>query len=807
MGGSAAKEGPAARVSTLGPVPVDLRSPGRRRMVSRVTPSPADGPRVRPSRTRAQRRVDVAFRRTLIVTVVFPLVALGTLAAVSLDQVNGLLAAFRAVEHSDAIIADANETLRGLVDMETGLRGFQLTGSERFLEPFHLALPRVRAGFEELRALVAGDPAQLAELATWRERADTWIALAENESQEPPARDAVTQRALARKESMDTVREAFAAFLSRAESLRSARGARAQRTASAVVRSGLLLTLLIGAACAILFARQLFAMTRTFRETLHSEQRARDAAETSERRYSSLVAATTSLVCAADAQGRFVTPQHSWEQYTGQSWEEHRGVGWQEAFHPEDRERVRSTWQDALAARAPFLVEARLHQAASASYHWVVARAVAVTGPDGVLREWIGTVADVDARLRAERERDQLLEREQHARGVAESANRAKDQFLAMVSHELRNPLSPILAWSRLLQSPGLDEEKRLQGLQAIERGARSQAQLIGDLLDISRIVSGKLRLDVRPIDLAPVIQAAIETVRPSAEARQIRFSVVLDPRSGPVAGDPERLQQVAWNLLSNAVKFTPKGGRVHVQLARINSHVELTVSDSGEGIPSELLPHVFERFWQAEAGTTRQRGGLGLGLAIVRHLVELHGGTVSVQSAGAGQGTLFRVHLPLMAITTDARDPTRRHPTGEDGSPASHPVRLERVRVLVVDDESDTVAVVQALLSMQGAEVRTAGSASDALAVLDEWRPDVLISDIGMPGEDGYALIGRVRARAARASGAVPAVALTAYARVEDRIRVLAAGFDMHVAKPIDPAELVAVVARLSQTASDAPG
>jgi PAS domain S-box-containing protein len=773
-------------------------------MVPRVTPPLGDGPPVPPSRARAQRRLDLAFRRTLVVTVAFPLLALATLAGVSLGQLDGLLSAFDAVEHSDRVIGDANETLRALVDMETGLRGYLITEDERFLEPYRAGLPTVRAQFEELGSLVADNQSQSAILATWRAHAEAWIATTEAEIQQAHGGNDIglAARMLDRKARMDAVRDDFATFLSEAETQRSSRSSRAQRTASSVLRTGLLLTLLIGAACAVLFARQLFTITRTFRETLANEQSARDAAETSERRYSSLVAATTSLVYTADSEGRFVAPQHPWAQYTGQSWDEHRGYGWQDAFHPEDQERVRSTWREAHASRSVFVIEARLRHVASDTYHWVVGRAVPVLAPDGAAREWIGTVIDVDDRLRAERERDSLLEREQLARGAAESANRAKDQFLAMVSHELRNPLSPILAWSRLLQSPDLDEAKRVQGLQAIERGARSQAQLIGDLLDISRIVSGKLRLDVRPLDLVPVIEAAIETVRPSADARQIRLSVILDPRSGPIAGDPERLQQVAWNLLSNAVKFTPKGGRITVQLARINSHVELTVSDTGEGIPPDLLPHVFERFWQAEGGTTRQRGGLGLGLAIVRHLVELHGGTVAVESEGAGRGTIFRVNLPLMAVTSDVHDPGRRHPTGEDGVPAiEHPIRLERVRVLVVDDEPDTVAVVQALLALQGADVRTARSTPEALAVLDEWRPDVLVSDIGMPEEDGYALIARVRARTDSASGAIPAVALTAYARVEDRIRVLAAGFDMHVAKPIDPGELVAVVARLAQT------
>jgi signal transduction histidine kinase/CheY-like chemotaxis protein len=410
------------------------------------------------------------------------------------------------------------------------------------------------------------------------------------------------------------------------------------------------------------------------------------------------------------------------------------------------------------------------------------------------------------ARLAVAEERAGVLAREaaaradaEAARAEAEAANRAKDQFLAMVSHELRNPLSPILAWARLLRAGTLGPEKAQRAYETIERSARSQAQLIEDLLDVSRIVSGKLRLDVRPIELAPPVEAAVETARPAGEAKQVRLQVTLDPRAGPVAGDPERLQQVVWNLVSNAVKFTPRGGRVQVHLARVNSHVELTVRDTGCGIEAALLPHVFDRFRQGAPKSGAGERGLGLGLAIVRHIVELHGGTVSAHSPGPGRGAVFQVCLPLLASADRPADPGRRHPVRQDGLPSPSLARLDGVRVLVVDDEPDANEAVQALLDACGAEVRVAGSLAQALETLARWRPDVVVSDIEMPGGDGYELIARVRALDAGRGRVLPAIALTAYARVEDRVRALTAGYQHHVAKPVEPTELVAVVRSLA--------
>ncbi len=410
---------------------------------------------------------------------------------------------------------------------------------------------------------------------------------------------------------------------------------------------------------------------------------------------------------------------------------------------------------------------------------------------------------DVTARYEMEQEREALLGREQQARHAAEAANRAKDAFLATVSHELRTPLSPIIMWTRMLRDGLLDPTKAEKALVTIERNARTQAQIVDDLLDVSRIVSGKMRLEVRPTDLGAVIQSAADVVRPAADAKGIQMSVVLDTETGFVAGDPDRLQQVVWNLLSNAVKFTPKQGRVQIVLERVNSHVEIAVTDTGEGFDPEFRRAMFDRFQQADSSASRHHGGLGLGLAIARHIVELHGGTVHGESAGPGQGATFTVKLPLAIFQRAAGETERRHPTlSEQPSPSTLDAyaRLDGVRVLVVDDEPDSNEAVSALLAARGAEVRVAASASQAIEVLRGWLPTVMVTDIGMPGEDGYMLLAKVRAGDG-AAARVPAIALTAYANRDDRLRTLAAGFQLHMSKPIDAAELVAAVANVAQT------
>jgi PAS domain S-box-containing protein len=414
---------------------------------------------------------------------------------------------------------------------------------------------------------------------------------------------------------------------------------------------------------------------------------------------------------------------------------------------------------------------------------------------------------DITERKRAEEAIRAALEQESAAHAEAELANRLKDEFLATVSHELRSPLNSILGWTRMLSGKRLDEEKSAHALEVIHRSARAQNQLIGDLLDVSRIITGKSRLEMSMVELSPIIEAAMDVMRPAADAKQIELVSALDPTAGPVSGDADRLQQVVWNLLSNAVKFTPAGGEITVRLDREGASVTLAVSDTGEGIEPGFLPFVFDRFRQFESRPSRAHGGLGLGLAIVRHLVEAHGGTVSAASRGRGQGATFTVTLPLAASRKGSSEPGRDRLAGAGEIPRSRaplPDHLRDLRVLVVEDEPDARNLLSLTLMSYEAEVRDCASAAEALRILDEWRPDVLVSDIGMPFEDGYELMRKVRAREPERGGLIPALALTAYARAEDARRALEAGYQMHIPKPVEPDELATVVASLGERRQD---
>jgi PAS domain S-box-containing protein len=417
------------------------------------------------------------------------------------------------------------------------------------------------------------------------------------------------------------------------------------------------------------------------------------------------------------------------------------------------------------------------------------------------IRNHAGHIIGASKTARDVTERELLLAREQAARARAEEASRLKDDFLATVSHELRTPLNAILGWAHLLQMGTLDPDRARHAIDVIERNAHTQAQVIEDILDVSRIITGKLRLDAQTIMPATAIEAALESVRPAAEAKGVRLIATLDSTAGPITADPARLQQITWNLLSNSIKFTPEGGQVEIRLARLPSRVEIAVADTGQGIPDEFLPHVFDRFRQADASTTRTSTGLGLGLAIVRHLVELHGGIVIAESPGRDQGSTFTVRLPVRL------EHELRPPGGEPANdvanlrPDPHQAmpRLDGIRALVIDDEIDARELIRHVLESCGAEVRDAASAHQGIALFEDWAPHIVISDIGMPGEDGYSLIRQVRDREGTTSGEhVPAIALSAYARGEDRLRALIAGYQLHVSKPVDPTEFALVVAGL---------
>jgi PAS domain S-box-containing protein len=399
---------------------------------------------------------------------------------------------------------------------------------------------------------------------------------------------------------------------------------------------------------------------------------------------------------------------------------------------------------------------------------------------------------DITERKRAEHEHEQLLSSEHAARTEAELANRTKDEFLATVSHELRTPLNAMVGWARMLRAGKLDEDKVNHAIEIIDRNAKAQAKLIEDILDVSRIVAGKVRLDPLPVELRQIIEAAVDSIRPAADSKQVQLKLDLDSAMGMVSGDPARLQQVVWNLLSNAIKFTPNDGQVEIQLKEIGANVQISVSDTGEGIMAEFLPHIFDRFRQADSSTTRKHGGLGLGLAIVRHLVELHHGTVDAYSAGQRQGARFTVTLPIMRV--HMKEPVEHYGLGDSERKQSK-VALNGLRILYVEDDVDSRQALAAVLMQYDAEVRTVATVHEALGLLTNWRPDLLISDIGLPDEDGYDLIRKVRARQPEDGGTIPAIALTGYAGVSEHELALSAGYQKYLVKPIKPENLAEII------------
>ena len=520
-----------------------------------------------------------------------------------------------------------------------------------------------------------------------------------------------------------------------------------------------------------------------------------------ETRFRELADAMPQIVFSATADGHVDYFNRQWYEYTGVPAGEVGYESWQHVHTPEGLERVKKMWPEALRSGEPYEIEYPLRRH-DGEWRWHLGRALPIRDENGRIVRWFGTNTDIHDRKQMEEALGQALESEQHARGIAETASRMKDEFLATLSHELRTPLNAILGWATMLGRADLGVERVQQGAEVIERNARAQSRIIEDLLDMSAIVSGKVRLDVETVDLAALAHVGIETARPNAEAKGVALEARIESVAGTrVRGDPHRLQQVIWNLLNNAIKFTPRGGRVELRLARRGPHVELSVSDTGEGIAAEFLPHVFDRFRQADASTTRRHGGLGLGLSIVRQLVELHGGTVRVESRGRGKGATFTVCLPDTAGVEESAAPAPERGKVQALDVVSDDSgRLQGLRVLVVDDDRDARELVRRLLEACNAVVRTAGSAREAFAALEDGEFDVLVSDIGMPGEDGYALLQRVRSLPPGRNGDIPAMALTAYARGEDRVKAIRAGFHLHAAKPVDPAELIAAVANLGR-------
>jgi PAS domain S-box-containing protein len=547
-------------------------------------------------------------------------------------------------------------------------------------------------------------------------------------------------------------------------------------------------------------ARQVAAvLDRTRREA--AERIANAQRRASEQRYRGLADAVPLLVWSTDPDGRAVDFNQRWFEFTGLDLMDSIAFGWRAVIHPDDLDRTMEQWLGAVRAGQRFEMEHRLRRASDGQYRWMLAQAVPVRDAEGNVVRWFGASTDIHDQKLAEAERESLLAAERAARIEADRAGRLKDEFLATISHELRTPLNSILGWARLLLRPTVEKEMYEEGIRVIERNARVQAQLISDLLDVNRIVSGKLLLDLDRVDVNDVAAAALETVQPSAHDRGVVVATTFARSLPPVRADFARLQQVVWNLLANAIKFTPRNGRVDLETRTVPGGVEVEVRDSGQGIPAEFLPHVFDRFRQADGSMTRLHGGLGLGLAIVKQLVEMHGGEVAASSRGTGQGAVFRIRLPACevdapgAIDADARSPA-----------AIERQSLQGVEVLLVDDQTDALEFMRRLLAEHGARVRTATGAEEALEILRgrsvDALPQVLVSDIGMPGMDGYELLKAVRFDLGLGPERLPAVAVTAFAREDDRRDAQAVGYQMHVTKPFQPDRLIAVLGSLARGA-----
>jgi PAS domain S-box-containing protein len=529
------------------------------------------------------------------------------------------------------------------------------------------------------------------------------------------------------------------------------------------------------------------------------EQALQAEAQRSEQRFRDLVDGLPLCAWAAAADGRIRYANRMARALT-EPWEEGRSDALPlQLVHEDDRARAEQSWKQAVATANQVELELRLRL--GQAYRWHLMRAVPERDERGRVTGWIATATDIDDRKRSDEDRARRLEAERQAREEAEAANRAKDEFLATVSHELRTPLNAILGWARMLSSGMLDAARMEHAIETIERNAQVQTELIEDILDVARIVTGKMQLHIRPVSWATLVKAAVDTVRPTAEAKGVALRAQLAEVPDGTTGDPERLQQVVWNLLSNAIKFTPPGGVVEVTLTQAEGAVEVAVQDSGKGIPQEFLPRVFERFSQADGISTRSHGGLGLGLAIVRNLVEQHGGEVAAESQGEGKGARFIVKVPERAKGDEGAEndwvsaQSQPPPTSLQSAPT-----LQDVRVLFVDDQEDARELVSELLEIYGAKVTAVGTVEAALAALAKEVPDVLISDIGLPEEDGYSLIRRIRALPPERGGRVPAIAVTGFARAEDGKRALQDGFQMHLAKPVEPSELLALVRSLSR-------
>jgi PAS domain S-box-containing protein len=702
--------------------------------------------------------------------------------------------------HTNEVIAQIEGVRSTIAEATAAVRAYLLTGDGAYLTSYRAAIERFQQGSARLQQLAVDNPSQEDRIGRLNQAVGVRLALAgdaiearRREGLEPAVRLLMSRR---NDPVVAQIGELLQALDRDELHLLSVRRGKSHGSERAASYAFLLANLLAAA-----FLMTIWAQSRTAAaERRHHEQDLVNQREW----LATTLGSIGDGVLATDPQGKIQFMNAVTERLTGWSAAEAAGRPIGEVFRIVNE--VTGTEVENPVARA--LREGVV--VGLANHTLLIARGGGVTpiddsaapiqSPDGKTLGVVLVFRDVTERKQVEREREQLLERERESRHSAETASRAKDSFLATVSHELRTPLGIILGWAGILRAGNADARTVERAAEIVERNARVQAKLIDDMLDISRIVSGKFQIELSEIDPGRVVGAAVESLRPAAEEKGLALELTAEPNLGPVVADPERVQQIVWNLLANAIKFSAKGSKVTVAMGGAGNRLRIEVRDQGVGIDPQRLPHVFERFWQADTSSTRRHGGLGLGLAIVRHLVEMHGGRVTAHSRGEGYGATFTVEIPLRGPHDTAAAAAGR--AAATVLPLGGPLLGRRVlngaRILVVDDEHDAADWVAELLRAAGAEVRIAGSAAAGLEAMRTWRPDLLISDIGMPGEDGYALMKRVRALTPEEGRQTPALALTAHARAEDRMRALSVGYQMHAAKPIDPIELLIVTASL---------
>lgn len=688
---------------------------------------------------------------------------------------------------ADLVLARTNDVERLFVSMETGIRGYLLWRREEFLAPYLRAKGRLNEALRELRQRVRDDPAQSQRLHALEALIRKWESIVPAGVAEAPfTPDHASAQIEQRHRIMEEVRTGLQEMILSESERKTTLRDQEERAASMAVTGGVTVSILVGIGLALVNRRTVLRLSSHYQQAL-------DDQAASNQQFLDLAEAIPQLIWITDGHGRSLYYNRAWADCTGCAPETLATEGWGAMLHPEDRTIATQRWEHALTTGEPFESEYRVRTPHAGTYRWYLCRAVPIMDRQGNRVRWFGSCTDIDAKKQADRERESVLLAERTARNDLLRASRIKDQFLATLSHELRTPMSAILGWVRLLHDPTIRAEKLDRALEAIETNARAQARLIDDLLDMSRIISGKLALKAEMVDLRQIVRQALDSVALAAQERGVALVAEIDETgSMRVPGDPARLQQIVWNLLTNAIKFTDTGGRITLSLSRAGRVLRIVVRDTGQGICPDFLPYVFDRFRQADGSTTRRQGGLGLGLAIVRHLVSLHGGKVTAHSDGVGRGAEFTVELHEYSVPAT--------PDWSDRSEIGRPLSLDNAllagkRVLVVDDDRESAAITQTILSRAGAVVEVVHSADAALDALEDSAYDAMLSDIAMPEVDGYTLMHRVRAMPSE-TAAIPAVALTAFARQDDRDAALRAGYDAHTPKPIAPDELLLVVA-----------